>query len=95
MVRVSKSCKHGGAIDNGVYCTYIDWCETSAGCSRGHVTSASLTNKVRRCQDLPLLEEEEGGDVEDLSFSRGSLSSEDTGAAELLPEAERERQGER
>lgn len=39
--------------------------------------------RLRKCQDLPALENE-GGDAEDLSLSRWSLSSAETGAAELL-----------
>lgn len=38
---------------------------------------------LRKCQDLPALEEE-GGDAEDLSLSLWSLSSVEAGAAVLL-----------
>lgn len=42
-----------------------------------------MTAGLRGCQDLPLLDEDDG-DAEDLSFSLWSLSSEDEGAAEPL-----------
>lgn len=73
-------CKHGVAIVTGVYCVGV---VTVAGCSGGHVTTAPIAAGVRKCQDLPALEEE-GGDDEDRSLSRWSPSSVDAGAAELL-----------
>lgn len=60
-------------------------CGTVAGCSGGHMTTASLPARVRRCQDFPALEEE-GGDAELLSLSLWSLSSEAEGTVELLQE---------
>lgn len=64
-----------------VYIAFVWYC--IAGCSGGQMTAASVSAGVRKCQDLPVLEEE-GGDVEGFSFSLWSLSSEDAGAAELL-----------
>lgn len=51
--------------------------------------AAAIAAGVRKCQDLPALEED-GGDAEDLSLSLWSLSSVDTGAAGLLWETENE-----
>lgn len=50
------------------------------------MTTGPVTAGVRKCQDLPALEE--GGEDEYLSFSPWSPSSADAGAAELLLETE-------
>lgn len=47
------------------------------------MTAAPIATGVRRCQDLPALEDE-GGDAVDLSLSLWSLSSVDEGGGALL-----------